>query len=87
MEVINNFLQKFKNITPPDTEVKKALSQTLVSILNLNVNTNKISFNQKTGVIFLKITNIKKTVIFLKKTEIIKKINKLLKKDLISDIR
>jgi len=86
MEDINNFLKRFRKLTPPDEHIKKSTSEVLKSIFNTKIDPSKISFNDKTGTIFLEINNTTKTAILLKKTQIIGGVNKVLSKNLVKDI-
>ena len=86
MKKITSLLNKLKNITPPDIFIRKTLIKIIESNLGFKVSIEKVFFNQKTGIITLKINSLEKTVLFLKKGLIIEKINQSLKENLIKDI-
>ena len=86
MKKIDNLLQRFKNLTPPDLFIRKTIKSLIESEFNMKVDIEKILFNQKTGLINLKINNTEKTAIFLKKDKLIKTANTNFEKDLIKEI-
>jgi hypothetical protein len=87
MDSIDNFLSRFKNLTAPDIFIREKTSEILSENLDIKLSIKEISFNKKSGIIFLKSNPTQKTKIFLNKTILIEKINIILKKDLVRDIR
>lgn len=84
---IGNFLEKFKNITPPDKYVKEVFITVVKSVVGIEI--EKEDLDVRNGVIFISADPIVKNEIFLKKSEIMKNLIKELKqyKKTIRDIR
>lgn len=84
---IGNFLEKFRNITPPDKFVKDVLIDVVKETANIDI--EKENLDVRNGVIFISIDSIIKNEIFLKKAEIMKNLTEKLKeyKKTIRDIR
>lgn len=84
---IGNFLERFKNITPPDKFVKDVFIYVVKDAVNIEI--EKDDLDVRNGTIFISIDPIIKSEIFLKKNEIMKNLTKKLKeyKKTIRDIR
>lgn len=75
---IGNFLEKFKNITPPDKFVKDVLIGVVKDTVNIDI--EKDNIDVRNGTIFITVDPIIKSEIFFKKSEIIKSLTEKLKK-------
>jgi len=82
-----DFLDKFKKITQTNFFIKELLLGVVKSELDIVLDKKNITFNKKTGVIFIQTNNTQKTSLFLNKNNIIKKINTLAQKKIVKDIR
>lgn len=87
IQKIKNLLDKFKNITPPDLSVRKAISSSIEKEAGLKIGVEKISFNSKNGTVYIEREGHTKNTLFIKKERIIKEANKKLEKKLIKDLR
>ncbi|MFQ5661677.1 MAG: hypothetical protein ACE5F2_00280 [Candidatus Paceibacteria bacterium] len=84
---IGNFLEKFKNITPPDKFVKDVLIGVVKDVVNIEI--EKENIDVRNGTIFISADPIIKNEIFLKKSEIMQNLTGRLKqyKKTIREIR
>lgn len=69
---LNVFLEKFKNITPPDEAIRLLLSETIKKETGIEVSKKNISI--RNNIAHIKITPIYKNEIHIKKGKIISKI-------------
>ena len=84
---IGNFLEKFKNITPPDKFVKEVLIDVVKDVVSVEI--EKDNIDVRNGTIFISVDPIIKNEIFLKKSEVMENLKEKLKiyKKTIKDIR
>lgn len=84
---ISNFLEKFKNITPPDKFVKDVLISVVKEVANIDI--EKDNIDVRNGTIFISVDPIIKNEIFLRKSEIMQNLTEKLKeyKKVIREIR
>lgn len=84
---IGNFLEKFKNITPPDKFVKEVLIDVVKDIVDIEI--EKDNIDVRNGTIFISVDPIIKNEIFLKKSEVMENLKEKLKiyKKTIKEIR
>lgn len=74
---IGNFLEKFKNITPPDKFVKDVLISVVKETTNIDI--EKDNIDVRNGTIFISVDPIIKNEIFLKKGEVLENLREKLK--------
>ena len=84
---IKNLLERFKNITPPNASVRRAVVSSVKKEANLLIGEKEISFNSKNGTVYIKKEGHLKNTLFIKKERIIKETNKELGKELVKDLR
>lgn len=81
---IDNFLIKFKNLKPKDSDVKKTIINSVSKILKIEIKESEISV--KNEVIYIKTNSIIKNEIFINKSKILKEVETLLNKKNIENI-
>lgn len=72
MKLVNNFLARFQNLTPPDDSLKKAVANAVFSIANIPVKKNDISITN--GIAFVRCSSVAKSVLNLKRGAILKEV-------------
>lgn len=82
---INNYLEKFKNISVPSEGVRKDVSQAIKDEIGLELEVKNISI--KNMVIYVKCDSSAKSEIFLRKNKILDRLKKAKKNEEILDIR
>lgn len=83
---IENLLNKFRNITPPDDLVKTEISRIFSEKIKLEIDKKKIKVIN--GIAYIDASPAVKSAIFTGKSNILKEINSQLnKKEIIKDIR
>ena len=85
LEKLNNFLERFKKITPPDSSVRKEVAK-VIKETGMEISIEEISIDRN-GVVMIKAGGHIKNKVFIKKEEIKKRANEALGKELIKDIR
>jgi len=66
---IGDFLVKFKQLTPPDKEIKEVFCETVFNIIKIKINKNNIDVKNKT--IFINENSFVKNEIFLHQNKIL----------------
>ncbi len=61
MKLASDFLSKFKNLTPPDDAVRKAIADSILRIAGVLLTKEQVSLSR--GIAFLKCSSIKKSAI------------------------
>lgn len=74
---ISDFLEKFKNITPPDKFIKDELIGAVRDIVCIDI--KKDDINVRLGTVFLSVDPIIKNEIFLRKKEVLESLKERLK--------
>lgn len=74
---IGDFLEKFKNITPPDKFVKEELISAVKDVVGIAI--EKDNIDVRNGTIFISVDPIIKNEIFLKKSEVMENLKEKLK--------
>lgn len=74
---ISGFLEKFKNITPPDKFVKDELVDVVKDVVGIDI--EKENIGVRNGTIFISVDPIVKNEIFLKKREVLESLKEKLK--------
>ncbi len=82
---IGSFLEKFKNITPPDDFLKKTFISVVKEETGIEVPRKDIKITH--GVIYLSASPTIKSELYIKKSLLLKRISAALSKEQISDIR
>ncbi len=82
---IRSFLEKFKNITPPDDFLKKVFISAVLQELRISIEKSDIKIRNKT--IYVSAPPVVKNELYIKKPLILKRVCENLKKSQISDIR
>ena len=82
---INSFLEKFKNITPPDDFLKKTFISVVKDETGIEVARGDIKIAH--GVIYLSASPAIKSELYIKKPLLLKRISAALSQEKISDIR
>jgi len=71
---IDSFLNKFKNLTPPDGEIREKVSEIIKNEINIEIDKKYISI--KNGSIYIKTKPIIKNEIFIKKKKLLEELRK-----------
>ncbi|HXK40458.1 MAG TPA: hypothetical protein VJ837_06530 [Candidatus Paceibacterota bacterium] len=85
MEGIQNFLQRYLQLTAPDSAVRKALSESFMELLNITVEPRKIKIVGTVAYIELDTTT--KSMIFVHQEKILKRTEGKLGKKALTAIR
>ena len=82
---IGYFLEKFKQLTPPDDFLKTHISQFIEEEIGLCVDKKQINISKK--IVYIDAKPLIKNEIFFRKESLLEKINKTSKGRIIKDIR
>ena len=82
---IENFLKKFKKITPPDDFIKKQIIKSIDKKTGIKINNKQITY--KNNIIYIKTKQEERSFIFLNKEKIIEDLKKTLKNKTPKDIK
>lgn len=69
---INNFLEKFKKLTPPDDDIKEEIIEIISSLFKKEIDKKQIAI--KNSVIYIESDPVLKNEIFMKKQFILSKL-------------
>ncbi|PIP86361.1 hypothetical protein COV42_02045 [Candidatus Campbellbacteria bacterium CG11_big_fil_rev_8_21_14_0_20_44_21] len=84
---LKNFLGKFEKLSFPDDSIRTEFVSLVREKLRISVSKEQVSFDKKTGVLYLKTKGLNKSVFFLQKEELLKNLNERLgKKELVKDL-
>lgn len=86
MENISSFLNKFKNIVPPERFVKEVFIRVVSNVANITILEKEITV--KKNILHIQMSSLKKNELFLHKEKLLDELNKELKsyKKVIKDI-
>ena len=70
MNSISFYLKKFKNLGSEESRIKSEVLLGVKSILKIDLKKEDVSFNKKTGKIFIKTTPVKKSEIYINKEKV-----------------
>ena len=76
MKVLNDFLQRFQNLTPPDQALRKAAAEAIRQIAGVPVSYDAVSIARST--VFVKCSSVAKSTIRALRADIFKEIERRL---------
>lgn len=85
MDLIKNFLNKYKNLSNNHLNISTQTQTTIKEVLNIDLSIDKISY--RNGIIFITSSPLVKGEIFLNKQALIDGINQSLEHSSVRDIR
>lgn len=71
---VGNFLEKFRNIAPPERFIKEVFIKTTLDIVGIKIKDSDIKITR--DIIYVSTNSIVKNEIFFKKQEILERVNK-----------
>ncbi len=80
MESIKLYLERFRGLQAPDTDLKKLIIQTVSDVVGVKLDKKSISFQGQT--VFIKARSVIKAEIFIHRQEIIKQLEEKLDRSL-----
>ncbi len=87
MKLAKDFLERFKNLTPPDDALKKAVINALYTATKISVKPKDVSISN--GIAFIRCSSIAKSTIRLGRAKVLEEVFQTLPKarTLIRDVR
>ena len=72
MKLVNDFLARFKNITPPDDAVRRAVAKAVSDVAGVKIKREDVTIQR--GVAFIKCSSVAKSVIRSSRSAILSEI-------------